>query len=113
MGRPDWVDDSSADDWDDFVAHVRRSTVKQMAESAFVISLLPTDGEPDIKIAVELGLALLMDKPIVAVATNGGKVPRALARIAQARVEVGDIDTEAGQLELQRKLDPILKRMAR
>lgn len=94
-------------EWDRWVAHIRADTVGKIAESAMVMSLVP-DGEPDVQFAVELGLGILMNKPIVLLAINKRDVPEGLARIAHAIVEVDDFDTEAGQLELQRKLEPIL-----
>lgn len=107
----DWDRQLSPDEqrqWDRWVRHVREDTVKKMADSAFVMSLVP-DGEPDIKFAVELGLSIMLDKPIVAIALQGRGVPDGLRRVAHAVIDLnGDIDTEAGRLELQRKLDPIL-----
>lgn len=94
-------------EWERFVAHVRENTVEQMAESAFVMSLCP-GSEPDIKFAVETGLAILLDKPIIVIATAGCVMPSGLRRVAHAVIEVDDIDTEAGKLELERKLQPIL-----
>jgi hypothetical protein len=75
-----------------------------MAESAFVMSLVP-GGEPDLKFAVELGLAIMLDKPVIAVAFAGLDVPPGLRRVAHAVIELEhDLDTEAGQQELHRKL---------
>lgn len=95
-------------EWDRWVAHIRKETVAKMADSAFVMSLVPS-GETDIKFAVELGLAIMLDKPIVALAVRGTEVPPGLRRVAHAIIEVDDIDVEAGRMELQRKLEPVLE----
>lgn len=88
----DWTE--GLDGWDDFVAHTRRVTVEGLAASAFVMSLVPR-GEPDIKFAVELGLSIMLDKPILAVVLSGSAVPEKLRRVAD-EVVVADVDTEEG-----------------
>ncbi len=97
--------------WDAWVRDVREGTVKKMADSAMVMSLVP-DGEPDIKFAVELGMAIMLGKPIVALALHGQAIPPKLREIADAVIEVSDMDTEAGKAELQAKLMPVLERLA-
>jgi nucleoside 2-deoxyribosyltransferase len=99
-------------DWDQWVASVRAGAVQQMASSAFVASLVPDDGEVDIKFAVELGLAIMMGKPIVAIAVAGRPVPGKLREVADAVIEVSDMDTDAGRDELQAKLMPLIERYA-
>ena len=49
-----------------------------------VISMLPTSGQADAKFAVELGLSIMLDKPIVVVAREGQHVPAKLERVANA-----------------------------
>lgn len=93
--------------WEDFVAYTRREIVAKIADSAFVMSLVP-GGDTDIKFAVELGAAIMLDKPIVALALRGRDIPPGLRRVAHAVIEIGDIDTEAGQMELRRKLEPVM-----
>jgi nucleoside 2-deoxyribosyltransferase len=108
-----WDEQLSASEraeWDAWVTHVRENTVQQMAESAFVMSLV-TDDEPDIKFAVELGLAILLGKPIVVLALHGQPVPPRLREIADTVVEISDMDTEAGQAEMQAKLAPVMARL--
>jgi nucleoside 2-deoxyribosyltransferase len=108
-----WDEELSPKDrreWDRWVAHVREGTLKAMAESAFVASLVPS-GETDIKFAVELGLAIMLGKPIVAIALHGQVVPPKLREVADAVIEVSDMDTEAGQAELHAKLGPVIKRL--
>jgi hypothetical protein len=99
--------------WDRWVAHFRADAVSKIAESAFTVSLVPDGATPgdrfDVKFAAELGAAIMLDKPIVAVCLPGRGAPAGLRRIAHAVIEMdSDIDTEAGQLELHRKLGPLL-----
>lgn len=85
--------------WDDYVAHFRESTIKQMAESAFVMQLVPQEGKFDVKFATELGASIMLDKPILAVVMPGAAVPSKLRLIADEIVEC-DIDTEEGRKSL-------------
>jgi hypothetical protein len=105
MNGGDWLDELSPEEraeWDRFVEHARRTTVEGMARSAFVMSIVPS-GEVDIKFAVELGLAIMLDKPILAVVMPGAAVPGRLRRVADELV-VADIDTEAGRRTLAEAL---------
>jgi hypothetical protein len=74
-------------EWDEFVRYARTETVKGMVESAYVMSLVPDDGEVDVKFAVELGVAIVMP---------GRKVPAGLRKVASA-VICADLDTEKGR----------------
>jgi hypothetical protein len=110
----DWSDNLTPDErkeWDDFVRRVREDLVLKVAESAFVAPLVP-GGDFDVKFAVELGTAIMLDKPIVPVVFPGRKVPPGLRRIAHAVIELEhDLDTEAGQLEMQRRLSAVMDEM--
>ena len=97
-----WVDEltpSERDDWDRFVAHHREHTLKSMEGSAFVCQLVPGPDGFDIKFAVELGMAILLGKPILAVVMPGMKPPGKLALVADGIV-YADIDTEEGRQEI-------------
>jgi len=98
MSSENWA---SGDEWDEFVRNVRKNLVHEIDESAFVMSLVPRRGQVDVKFAVELGLSLMLDKPIIAVVLPGAEMPDRLRRAVDRVVEV-DIDTEAGQHELAR-----------
>lgn len=102
-----YEDDKAFKDW---ARHVRESTVRGMSDSAFVTSLSPdAEDDIDIKFAVETGLAILMDKPLIVIATGDRVVPPGLRRVAHVILEVEDMDTEAGRTELMDRLQPILE----
>jgi hypothetical protein len=101
----DWLDTLNPDDrsdWDRFVEHTRRETLTQMDASAFVLSIVPTGGT-DIKFAVELGLAIMLDKPLLAIVAPGAEVPNKLRLVANEVVEA-DIDVEEGRLKVMAAL---------
>jgi nucleoside 2-deoxyribosyltransferase len=100
----DWDKDLSAEDkerWDEFVTFQREQTMKQMMESAFVMSIVPE--EADIKFAVELGLAIMLDKPLFCVLLPGAKMPPKLEKIADM-VTVADLDTKEGREALMQQI---------
>ena len=106
----DWERDLSPEEqefWDEFVRHVREDAVKKIADSAWVISLMPDPERVDIKYAVELGLSIMMDKPLVIVVHPDAAVPEHLRRVADKILAV-DIDTEEGRLELTKAVHDLL-----
>lgn len=74
----------------EFVAwatHVSTNVVPKMNDSLLTVQLFP-NGEPDIKFAVELGLSILLDKPIVVVCEPGQVLPGKLLQVADKVLEV-------------------------
>jgi hypothetical protein len=109
----DWLDDldnEEREQWDRFVEHTRRSTVEQMSESAFVASIVPKGevGHTDIKFAVELGLAIMMNKPIIAIIMPGAKIPARLSWVADRIIEA-DIDTQEGRDRVASAIESMVK----
>jgi hypothetical protein len=78
-------DDPSFDAWEE---HVREELIPMLADAAVTISMVPQGGKTDIKFAVELGLSIMLDKPIIALVEPGTSIPNALARVADEIVEV-------------------------
>lgn len=79
-----------------FFEHARRVLVPMMADSGIYLGIAP-DGEPDVKFALEFGLAVLLDKPLIFVVLKGRTVPSKLRRVADAIVEVEDLDDPKSQ----------------
>jgi hypothetical protein len=104
----DWLDKLDGDEranWDRFVDNVRKDALHKIAESAFVVSLVP-DGEPDIKFAVELGLSIMLDKPLLFVVSPGTRIPDALRRVAD-EIVVADVDLEEGRQAIAAAMERI------
>jgi hypothetical protein len=104
----DWIDGLTPEEregWDAFVDHTRRETLRAMEQSAFVMSLVP--GEADIKFAVELGLAIMLDKPLMAVVMPGAEVPPKLRLVADRIVEA-DVDVDAGRRKVAAAMRELL-----
>ena len=80
-------------DWRAYVTHVEAELIPKIQESGMTISLVPK-GETDVKFAIELGLSIMLNKPIMAVVQAGSEVPAKLSLVAD---EIVEIDFEAGQ----------------
>jgi hypothetical protein len=97
----DWLDKLSEKErrqWDEIVRHVNEETVPGIEDSAFVMSLVPQDGKPDVKFAVELGLTIMLGKPLVIVAVPGTEIPAKLRQIADLVLELDPRDPAKGAL---------------
>jgi hypothetical protein len=73
------------------------------------MSLVPGKDDVDVKFAVELGLAIMLDKPILAVVQPGTEVPGRLRQVADAII-VTDLDTEAGKEQAAREIKEFTER---
>jgi hypothetical protein len=96
----DWLEQLSPEEraeWDAFVQRASTKTLEKMSESQFMISLVP-QGKPDIKFCAELGMAIMLGKPVLVMAVQGAVIPPKLREIADETVELpGDFDTEEGR----------------
>ena len=91
-----------------FVKQVLRDLYPKIANTSYFITISPPTGsEADVKQAVEIGLAILMDKPIIVVVPQGRTIPGKLGRVADYVVE-GNMDTQAGLEKLGRQLETLM-----
>ncbi|TWT91418.1 hypothetical protein [Neorhodopirellula pilleata] len=58
--------------------------------SRVVVSIASDPSKFDVKFAVETGIAVLLDKPIIAVVRPGTKIPEKLARVVDRFVEYNE-----------------------
>lgn len=83
--------------WRAYVTHVRSELVPMIDSSAMTISLAPSDpSKVDVKFALELGLSIMLNKPILVVIDEDGMLPAMLEKIAVAVVR-GSLDDPATQ----------------
>jgi hypothetical protein len=67
--------------------HIRDAVVPMLEQSAVTITLTPR-GRADVRFAVELGLSIMLDKPIICLVQPGMSIPGSLAAVAAEIVEV-------------------------
>lgn len=79
-----------------YAKHVRESLVPMLTKSSIVVSIVPEgpDGV-DVKFAVELGLAIMLNKPIIAPVRPGTQIPEKLSRVVDRFVEFSGKDMTA------------------
>lgn len=83
--------------------------IPKMHDADTIIHLVP-DGEGDLKYAIELGLSIIMDKPIIAVAIDGRPVPAKLALVADRVVHMTseEFGTKAGQAKFYEAMESVM-----
>lgn len=91
-------------DEDEFFEHARRDMFPKMKES--IISIVIA-AEPDPKLCLELGAAILFDKPIVVLVPVGEKLPSNLARLASAVVQ-GDVKNDVTKQRLEAAISKVI-----
>ena len=79
----------------EFERRVRDVLVPRLQDAHVIVSLVPK-GEVDVKFATELGLSIMMGKPIIAVIRPGTQVPDKLVRVADRIIECSDEDVRDG-----------------
>lgn len=92
----------------DWVKHVKDELIPMIDDSAYVMSLVPKADDVDVKFAVELGLSIMLDKPIIAIVHPGTPIPGKLKTVADYII-TADISKDADRLQLVDKLEAILK----
>jgi hypothetical protein len=104
VSEQDWMKDPK---WNAYVTHVRTELVPMIAGSGSTISLMPKDpADVDVKFAIELGLSIMMEKPLILVIDADGRIPPALESIAHAVVR-GDINHESTRAALSQAIESL------
>lgn len=95
QGRPhtmtsDPFNDPEARAW---AQHAVDELVPKITDSAATVSILPDEaGLDDIKFALELGLSIMLDKPLLVAVVPGRRIPERLRRVADELIEFDEAD---------------------
>lgn len=84
---PESVDPYDDPDYRLYVTHVRKNLIPKIEDSSCTLSLVPT-GETDVKFAIELGLSIMLGKPIILLVQPGTQVPWKLTKVADDVIEL-------------------------
>lgn len=76
-----------------------RTLVEQVGGSAIVTAIVPL--ELDAKFVTELGVAVMLDKPIIAMIRPGTEIPRKLAAVVDSFIEYHPNDIGGMAIALQ------------
>jgi hypothetical protein len=91
----------------DFQKHV----LPAINDSVVTLSLI-SKRHPDPKMCLEMGAALLLDKPIIAICIDRAEVSQHLLKIAAAVVEVDDLTSEASHKKIQEAITRVVEGVA-
>jgi hypothetical protein len=83
--------------------------VPKLRSSAYFATVVPSLDGFDVQFAVELGAAIMLDMPIIALVRPGVQVPERLVRVAEAVLEF-DPDDIAGNAD---RLSEVMERLTR
>lgn len=102
--KPPW-DDPDVQAW---MENARVNLIPMIAESDSVASLVPRT-QDDIKYAVELGLSIMMDKPIIAIVLDDRPVPYKLRIVADDIIHMksSELGTKAGQAKMMAVIEKL------
>ncbi|MHA2427579.1 MAG: hypothetical protein ACXADB_06115 [Candidatus Hermodarchaeia archaeon] len=76
-------------EFDAWAKRILNEVVPKVEGSDIFVSVTPSSPDKvDVKFAVELGLAIMMDKPIIATMQPGTKIPAKLAAVVDEFVEM-------------------------
>lgn len=78
-----WIDElppQERAEWEAIVSHVQVKTLPAMTTSRYVVLMVP-ETTPDVRFCVELGLAIMLEKPVVTVLRPGQELPRGLGKV--------------------------------
>lgn len=84
----------------EFQKVVMEGLVPKLMDSTVAVCLTPSEENfVDAKFCVELGVMIMLDKPIIAIVAPGAEVPEKLRKVADEIVEA-DLETAEGRREL-------------
>lgn len=93
-------DDGEAE-FNSWLGRAQRELVPMMRDSACCVSFSPDTAELDVQYAMELGLMILMDKPVIVIAAPGEAVPEKLRLIADKILYVNDPRSPGAKKQLE------------
>lgn len=94
----------------EFERRVNEELLPVMKGSSMIVSIIPRNGI-DVKFAVELGISVMLDKPIIAVVQAGAKIPEKLSRVVDEFVEL-DFDDPDMKTRMQECIEKIADKVA-
>lgn len=93
-----------------WLEHCTKELVPMVQRSKMTISLIPEEADyDDIKFAVELGLSIMLDKPLIVVVPPGRQVPAGLIKVADEIVEWDGTGNPAKNKGLRDAMDRVLR----
>lgn len=98
-------------EWQRYANHLITEVVPRLDNSAMCVNILPRKPEDadDIQYCTELGMMILMDKPIIIIVRPGTQVPDKVIRVADEIVEA-DIGAPDFEPRLMAAMDRVAEK---
>jgi hypothetical protein len=102
--QPPW-EDPDVKAW---LEDARANLIPMIRDSDVTGSLIPSTLD-DVKYALELGLSIMMDKPIIAIVIDDRPVPKKMFQVADAIVHMdgSELGTAAGQKKVMEAVERV------
>ena len=101
-----------SEEWKDFARRAEQDMAPKLEGADISISIVPSGGPGDAKFWAELGCAIMLDKPIVALVRPGVKTSKKLMMVADEIIEC-DLDTQEGRRTLGAQIQAIAEKYAK
>lgn len=89
-----------------FLERFRSHVLPRIKASDLTVTIVSHD--PDPKMCLEVGAAVLLDKPILVVALDAAKIPPTLRKVATSIVVVSDLNDETDKARLQEAISRVV-----
>jgi hypothetical protein len=89
-----------------WAAHVHAHVMPLIRDAETTIQLVPK-GETDIKFAVELGLSIMLDKPIITIIAPGMEISDHLRRVSDQVVEL-DLEADDARQKVKDAVESVM-----
>lgn len=97
-------------EWRKFIAEVTGGLFPKVASSGFGVTFIePT--EVNAMFAVQLGVLIMHDKPILALVAPGVKIPEKVARVVDEFVEMESLDDPTAQERVQAAITRMMSKV--
>ena len=106
MPSEDYADLYLTQEWREYAEHAVESTLPMIEKSEVFLSIGALGVKPDVRMATELGFALMLGKPLVFIAEPGQIIPEGLRRAAD-KIIFGEIQHPKTQAKLKEALKSI------
>lgn len=94
----------------EFADHALHEMFPKLKASAMSVTLIP-NGPGDVKLWVEMGAAIMLNKPIIVVLCGDAPLPPKLALIADDVVRMVTPEDVEGQADMQAAIERVLSEM--
>lgn len=98
-------------EYEQFLRHAQEDIMPKMKGSALSLTII--NGDPDPKLCIEVGAAILYDKPLIVVIPEGQRVPANLKRVATAIIPFKDMADESTMAKIRDAITAALDNDAR